>query len=753
MGSNAELPEGTVKNVLEQESLKWVFVGGKGGVGKTTCSSTLSILLARVRSSVLIISTDPAHNLSDAFQQKFTKTPSLVNGFSNLYAMEVDPTVEHENILGSDHDGFISDLANSIPGIDEAMSFAEMLKLVQTMDYSVIVFDTAPTGHTLRLLQFPSTLEKGLAKLMSLKSKYGGLLSQMTRLLGVGDEFAQDAILGKLEGMKDMIEQVNKQFKDPDLTTFVCVCIPEFLSLYETERLVQELTKFEIDTHNIIINQVIYDDEVVQSKLLKARMRMQQKYLDQFYMLYDDFNITKLPLLPQEVCGIDALKAFSGNFVSPYQASIERGTVEEVERSVSTLREQLKDAEAALEILIKGKQKIQFVNPMEAYKRLVRRNREYVHSLESLANSSHDLESERSQSSMWQRHVWCVIQGLTWFLPERFSESEIGPEAVTSILGIITAVNEHILDTTPIQTRTGPVESSSFPFSLCITLLKDLETLVEVVAQQFYGEEKKWNFIAITEAIKGLLRLAMLRNSGYKMLLHGGESINDGKDPDDSNARGNGPLPRPGQQGVSGILKNHHGPAPWDLEGRALSALNRFGENARTVSAPTWLNRVHHQQAIMEPPMTVAETPSLSTFLSEKGIPGGLLLMGEVMFILRPLIYVLLIRKYGTRSWFPWLTSLGVDLVGNGIISFVTSLRRNNKEFRLSNLEKNELKRRKLLWMLYLMRDPFFTKYTRQRLDGTQKLLEVIPLIGLLTEKLVELLVGAQTRYTYMSGS
>ncbi|XP_030931469.1 ATPase ARSA2 [Quercus lobata] len=352
-----EIPEGTLQNIMEQESLKWVFVGGKGGVGKTTCSSILSILLSRVRSSVLIISTDPAHNLSDAFQQRFTKTPTLVNGFSNLYAMEVDPNVESEDVGSSDGmDSLFSELANAIPGIDEAMSFAEMLKLVQTMDYSVIVFDTAPTGHTLRLLQFPSTLEKGLTKMMSLKNKFGGVISQMSRLFGVEEDFGEDAILGRLEGMKDVIEQVNKQFKDPDLTTFVCVCIPEFLSLYETERLVQELAKFEIDTHNIIINQVLYDEDDVESKLLKARMRMQQKYLDQFYMLYDDFNITKLPLLPEEVTGVEALKAFSCHFLSPYQPST--GTVEALERRVSTLRQQLQNAEAELEKLRKGKQKV-----------------------------------------------------------------------------------------------------------------------------------------------------------------------------------------------------------------------------------------------------------------------------------------------------------------------------------------------------------------------------------------------------------
>ncbi|KAJ1937667.1 Golgi to ER traffic- protein, partial [Kickxella alabastrina] len=150
-----------------------------------------------------------------------------------------------------------------------------------------------------------------------LSGRFGPMMQQMSGMMGAGTN--HEDLFSKLEDMRAVIREVNSQFQDPDKTTFVCVCISEFLSLYETERLVQELTSGNIDTHNIVVNQLLFPSKESNCDQCKVRHKMQQKYLDQIFDLYEDFHVTLLPLLTTEVRGVEKLKSFSRLLLEPFQ--------------------------------------------------------------------------------------------------------------------------------------------------------------------------------------------------------------------------------------------------------------------------------------------------------------------------------------------------------------------------------------------------------------------------------------------------
>ncbi|RNF22900.1 anion-transporting ATPase [Trypanosoma conorhini] len=343
--------EPTLRGLL-QSKLQWIFVGGKGGVGKTTTSCALATLFAstpihdeaantnRPR-RVLLISTDPAHNLSDAFSQRFGNAPTPVKGMEEtLFAMEVDPrNLTHRGfgaMLGSAGDAstgasvpspfaalgsILKEAAGTLPGIDELSVFAEILRGVQQLSYDIVIFDTAPTGHTLRLLALPHTVNATIDKLLSLEG-LDSLVRAASTFISSSTNFGDvSSLMPAVNQWRESVQEVQRQFTDAEKTAFVCVCIPEFLSVYETERLVQELMKYDISCDSIVVNQLVLKPSSEPAcRMCMARQKIQSKYLTQIDSLYEDFHVVRMPLLSDEVRGTPALQRFARFLVEPYDA-------------------------------------------------------------------------------------------------------------------------------------------------------------------------------------------------------------------------------------------------------------------------------------------------------------------------------------------------------------------------------------------------------------------------------------------------
>ncbi len=277
---------------------KHLFFSGKGGVGKTTMAAATAIYYASKGNKTLIVTTDPASNLADVFEQSIGHKVTPIKDVENLSAMEIDPdeaTREYkERIIGPFRDimpdDVIESLEENLSGgcTTEMASFDRFVDFMETGDYDIVVFDTAPTGHTIRMLELPVDWSKHIEE----AAKGSG-----QTCLGPVQSIQQS---------KDKYDRAILLLRDGSSTTFIFVMKPEELSLYETLRASKELGNIGITSNEIIINGIL-PQEVCSSSFFKTKFAMQQEIISKCgeSIKKPSRNII---LKDNEVKGIDALK-------------------------------------------------------------------------------------------------------------------------------------------------------------------------------------------------------------------------------------------------------------------------------------------------------------------------------------------------------------------------------------------------------------------------------------------------------------
>ena len=295
----------------------FVFIGGKGGVGKTTVSAATALWFARQGKKTLVISTDPAHSLSDSYEKNIGHYPTPIA--ENLEAVEIDPEIamqeyqaqmEQQKSMNPGMDmGMLQDqmdMASMAPGIDETAAFDKFMQYMTTDEYDIVVFDTAPTGHTLRLLSFPEMMDSWVGKMIKVRRQVGSMAKAFKNIMPfMGDEEEEDRALEDMEESKKKIREARAVMADPERTSFKMVVIPEEMSIYESERAMEALSKYNMTSDGVIVNQI--QPEEADCEFCAARRRIQEQRLKTIHEKFGNKLIAQIPLQAEEVKGMSKL--------------------------------------------------------------------------------------------------------------------------------------------------------------------------------------------------------------------------------------------------------------------------------------------------------------------------------------------------------------------------------------------------------------------------------------------------------------
>jgi len=302
---------------LENPDLQFILFGGKGGSGKSTSAAAAALHLSKIKpgEKILVISIDPAHSLGDSFDIIIGNKITHIAG--NIWGYEIDAQellkkykAENGAIIKKmaergtffDKEDIENFFVMSMPGLDEVMAIIKIANILSSREYDAIILDTAPTGHTSAFLSLPEKMLKWVevADMMMNKHRY---ISRRFRGKYVKDECDEF-----LESQKNDVGKVKKLLTDSKTTEFVPVTIPEPMSIYEIERLVQLLENARIPVNSVIANRIIIEDN--KCNFCLARKKEQEKYIKEIEEKFASYNLLKMPLFPSEIRGIEDLTLY-----------------------------------------------------------------------------------------------------------------------------------------------------------------------------------------------------------------------------------------------------------------------------------------------------------------------------------------------------------------------------------------------------------------------------------------------------------
>jgi arsenite-transporting ATPase len=317
----AKAIETPMKNyVREHDKLRYIFFGGKGGVGKTVMAGATAIWLAKQGKRVMLASTNPVHSLSGLLSQNVFGKATPVDGVPNLWAYEIDTkeTIERSKQeirdkiqwflkfadISTKAEDFVES-ATMNPAFEESAMFENMVDLMLRDEYDVYVFDTAPTANARRLLGMSKVYSLWVNKMVKSREEARSL----RELLSFTKKKEADPLMEYLVSFRDRMGKAQKLLTDADLTAFFFVTLPEALPIAVITRFIGWFHDFGIPVGGVIVNMLIDRSQVTSDspEFVHNRVDMQARYMEDIWDKFDGMVRSTIPLYESEVRGTKSL--------------------------------------------------------------------------------------------------------------------------------------------------------------------------------------------------------------------------------------------------------------------------------------------------------------------------------------------------------------------------------------------------------------------------------------------------------------